>query len=323
MARNRMVQKTMFTDYRAIMLAPEAKLFLIGLMTVSDDTGVFVLDREGLVMDVTVRAGQTGEDVDVWLAELTRARLLSPAPHGDACTCVVVTEWSKKDSLTFQYIDKTKRQGWRASGSCPAFNKEIAQNETVEDSQSDLSNRQGRRTTDAATAERTRGSRSVPARNRTVDSKPVREPGAAVANQGRDAGRGVHRAPGKPDREPARGRATTGISETSTVMKPKRKLKRPEKPVEVAYTPKPRPTKAIAQNIAQRRSQRVPGRVRTGGGHVDLFLSRLRKNHPWRNQILSFVKTGDIGDLMTVPRIELEDLLLSRIITPEQYSELT
>lgn len=105
-----MVQKAMCTDYRAVMTSPAAKWALVCLMMVADDSnGNASLNMQFLKTKVLV--GQKEADIESWIEELTEKGFLSPyVVNGEPYTSIV--DWKSRDGLTFQYIEKTKMQGW-------------------------------------------------------------------------------------------------------------------------------------------------------------------------------------------------------------------
>jgi hypothetical protein len=119
-----MVQKAMFTDYRAITLSPDTKWFLVSLMVAADDNGNVKLDVKMLRTRVTAKAGQTGDDIQNWVNELVETEFITPyTVNGEQFASIA--EWDIRDGLTFQYIEKTKKQGW--SNPKPGSNRNEAE----------------------------------------------------------------------------------------------------------------------------------------------------------------------------------------------------
>ncbi|SCF06783.1 hypothetical protein [Micromonospora mirobrigensis] len=107
-----MVQKSLFIEYRAVALSPEAKWFLVGLMVAADDVGNVNIDGKWLKNNVPVKVGQTIEELNHWIGELVDSDFIAPY-EVDGVKYASIIDWSNRNGLTFQYIDKRKVQAWR------------------------------------------------------------------------------------------------------------------------------------------------------------------------------------------------------------------
>src|SRR5688572_6522358 len=95
--RNRVVQKSMFTDYKVVSLPAAVKLFLIGLMVAADDTGEITGDIEWLTENVPVEVGQNEDTVGMWFQALTKKGFLSAPELINGKPLVRITDWSNRN----------------------------------------------------------------------------------------------------------------------------------------------------------------------------------------------------------------------------------
>ncbi len=94
--------------------------------------------------------------------------------------------------------------------------------------------------------------------------------------------------------------------------------------VEAMKTQDPKPTKAMAVKVAQRRSQKARGTIKAGapGTKQQMYVDSIRKGNPYGTRIREFWRTKDINALMSLPRIEIDELYERGLLTVEQYEDL-
>lgn len=260
-----MVQAKLFSQFEyAMAVSPAAKALFVGMQVAADcANGNLMADPKWLNKTIGVGAGQTVALIEEWRNELLEAEWIATYIGFDEQEHLRIVGWKVSGSNAYQSIKDPAE--WRfATETEPAVDANVLRSEkqkkrkvstdaTDGHRSSSKHDRPTRQANDAATSDGA-GPRSsgVGGRRRTDVGKSVREHGDAVADQRRDARRGVHAGTGQSSHQPSGRRTTTGVPETAS--KPAKRLRRlhpkpstqdsqktPEKPVQ-------RATRAIRAN---------------------------------------------------------------------------
>lgn len=240
--RNRMVQKRMFTDYKAVSLPAVIKWFLVGMTQAADDAGEVTGEVEWLTENVPAEAGQTEEQVTEWLRVLTLKGFLSTPEYVNERPLIRIIDWNNRNGYTFQYVPKDKVQKWRWREEFAPVQL-VQEEEDVRPEQSDRRDGPGRSagpggsdTGDEAEAEVEAAEEEVSTQPRPLKRKVSKnETQASRAGQVPGADSGVRR--------------EARTDESACVGQDHQKARKPLK------TSDPRPSKATATKIAQRRNE--------------------------------------------------------------------